>query len=146
MQAEKQAMVAALSARKAQLASDLARLTSTQTSDPGIVSEQAQLSRNYEVLKDQYDKLLADRDDVRLRGDVQSETDAIKFRVIDPPSSPRVPAAPNRPLLLLAVLVVGVGGGVGAAFRSEEHTSELQSLMGISYAGCCLKKKRLKQQ
>src|SRR3546814_16960623 len=78
MQAEKQAMVAALSARKAQLASDLARLTSTQTSDPGIVSEQAQLSRNYEVLKDQYDKLLADRDDVRLRGDVQSETDAIK--------------------------------------------------------------------
>src|SRR3546814_2689993 len=39
------------------LASDLARLTSTQTSDPGIASEQAQLSRNYEVLKDQYDKL-----------------------------------------------------------------------------------------
>src|SRR3546814_200255 len=120
MQAEKQAMVAALSARKAQLASDLARLTSTQTSDPGIVSEQAQLSRNYEVLKDQYDKLLADRDDVRLRGDVQSETDAIKFRVIDPPSNPRVPAAPNRPLLLLAVLVVGVGGGVGAAFAKGQ--------------------------
>src|SRR3546814_7661266 len=120
MQAEKQAMVAALSARKAQLASDLARLTSTQTSDPGIVSEQAQLSRNYEVLKDQYDKLLADRDDARLRGDVQSETDAIKFRVIDPPSNPRVPAAPNRPLLLLAVLVVGVGGGVGAAFAQGQ--------------------------
>src|SRR3546814_2730812 len=26
--------------------------------------------------------------------------------------------------------------------RSEEHTSELQSLMRISYAGCCLKKKQ----
>src|SRR3546814_8100397 len=26
--------------------------------------------------------------------------------------------------------------------RSEEHTSELQSLMRISYAGCCFKKKR----
>src|SRR3546814_18105468 len=64
--------------------------------------------------------LLADRDDVRLRGDVQSETDAIKFRVIDPPSNPRVPAAPNRPLLLLAVLVVGVGGGVGAAFAKGQ--------------------------
>src|SRR3546814_9239684 len=25
--------------------------------------------------------------------------------------------------------------------RSEEHTSELQSLMRLSYAGCCLKKK-----
>src|SRR3546814_4475724 len=28
-----------------------------------------------------------------------------------------------------------------AAARSEEHTSELQSLMRISYAVCCLKKK-----
>src|SRR3546814_4187181 len=26
-------------------------------------------------------------------------------------------------------------------YRSEEHTSELQSLMRISYAVCCLKKK-----
>src|SRR3546814_12774009 len=111
MQAEKQAMVAALSARKAQLASDLARLTSTQTSDPGIVSEQAQLSRNYEVLKDQYDKLLADRDDVRLRGDVQSETDAHKFRVIDTHSNTPVPAANHRPSLLLAVLELGNSSG-----------------------------------
>src|SRR3546814_10897441 len=29
-----------------------------------------------------------------------------------------------------------------AALRSEEHTSELQSLMSISYAGFCLKKKK----
>src|SRR3546814_10545288 len=29
----------------------------------------------------------------------------------------------------------------GALIRSEEHTSELQSLMRISYAGFCLKKK-----
>src|SRR3546814_8335308 len=28
--------------------------------------------------------------------------------------------------------------------RSEEHTSELQSLMRISYAACCLKKKNKK--
>src|SRR3546814_10380119 len=30
--------------------------------------------------------------------------------------------------------------------RSEEHTSELQSLMRISYAVFCLKKKKQKQQ
>src|SRR3546814_10605390 len=35
-----------------------------------------------------------------------------------------------------AVTVVGTTGG-----RSEEHTSELQSLMRISYAVFCLKKK-----
>src|SRR3546814_271530 len=30
--------------------------------------------------------------------------------------------------------------------RSEEHTSELQSLMRISYAVCCLKKKKRKKR
>src|SRR3546814_6132112 len=35
-------------------------------------------------------------------------------------------------------------GGGGAHLRSEEHTSELQSLMRTSIAGSCLKKKTLK--
>src|SRR3546814_2090592 len=34
----------------------------------------------------------------------------------------------------------------GVASRSEEHTSELQSLMRISYAVFCLKKKRIKKK
>src|SRR3546814_1142492 len=34
--------------------------------------------------------------------------------------------------------------GLAGAFRSEEHTSELQSLMRISYAVFCLKKKKNK--
>src|SRR3546814_5807858 len=36
----------------------------------------------------------------------------------------------------------GLGAGVLRAFRSEEHTSELQSLMRTSYAVFCLKKKK----
>src|SRR3546814_4537934 len=38
----------------------------------------------------------------------------------------------------------GAAGGAGRAadHRSEEHTSELQSLMRISYAVFCLKKKK----
>src|SRR3546814_4907813 len=35
--------------------------------------------------------------------------------------------------------------GTGFASRSEEHTSELQSLMRISYAVFCLKKKKQQQ-
>src|SRR3546814_5003299 len=37
---------------------------------------------------------------------------------------------------------VGIGGQHALAGRSEEHTSELQSLMRISYAVFCLKKKK----
>src|SRR3546814_2062983 len=38
--------------------------------------------------------------------------------------------------------VVRAGARAHAAGRSEEHTSELQSLMRISYAVFCLKKKK----
>src|SRR3546814_8713032 len=55
---------------------------------------------------------------------------------------------PGQPPPSLPVLV-GVRGqsfgkqvGDGEAGRSEEHTSELQSLMRISYAVFCLKKKK----
>src|SRR3546814_995822 len=37
--------------------------------------------------------------------------------------------------------IAGFGRGIENAERSEEHTSELQSLMRISYAVFCLKKK-----
>src|SRR3546814_4689424 len=50
---------------------------------------------------------------------------------------------------LAAILIIGenlidhMAGGIFVdAARSEEHTSELQSLMRISYAVFCLKKKK----
>jgi polysaccharide chain length determinant protein (PEP-CTERM system associated) len=116
MQAEKAANVAALQTRKAQLQSDLNAMIAKQTDEPGVAAEQERLDRDYQALKDQYDKLVSDREDVRLKGDVQSETDAVKFRLIDPPSLPSTPAAPNRPLLLIGVLIAGLLGGAGAAF------------------------------
>src|SRR3546814_2351722 len=47
---------------------------------------------------------------------------------------------------LLDITVRNDGGGGGAVLRSEEHTSELQSLMRISYAVFCLKKKKKPNQ
>src|SRR3546814_4341182 len=43
-----------------------------------------------------------------------------------------------------AVALVAALLGAGQVLRSEEHTSELQSLMRISYAVFCLKKKKQK--
>src|SRR3546814_2280048 len=53
----------------------------------------------------------------------------------------------TRLLPLFFPLVAGLsilGPIVSSGFRSEEHTSELQSLMRISYAVFCLKKKKNK--
>src|SRR3546814_5523664 len=43
--------------------------------------------------------------------------------------------------LALVALAVGMPASASVDSRSEEHTSELQSLMRISYAVFCLKKK-----
>src|SRR3546814_10090338 len=48
---------------------------------------------------------------------------------------PRMPATPKPGITKSS-----------SAKRSEEHTSELQSLMRISYAVFCLKKKNMKQK
>src|SRR3546814_4650248 len=65
---------------------------------------------------------------VQAEGDT-AEADSAAF------SSP----APN-------VLVMSLAKDKGLASRSEEHTSELQSLMRISYAVFCLKKKHVNTQ
>jgi polysaccharide chain length determinant protein (PEP-CTERM system associated) len=116
MQADKQATVAALTMRKSQLQSDLDQINAKLAGDPAVAAEQSQIENNYQVLKDQYSKLLADREAIKLRGQAQTQTDAIKFSVIDPPTSPRVPTAPNRPMLLTGALLAGIFGGIGAAF------------------------------
>ncbi|WP_448502265.1 XrtA system polysaccharide chain length determinant [Sphingomonas sp.] len=116
MQADRAAQVAALGQRRAQIEGDLNRLAQTLNADPAAAADMSAIDRDYLVLKDQYDKLLASREQVRIRSSVQTQTDAVKFSVIDPPTAPTAPASPNRPLLLAAVLVVGLGGGVAAAF------------------------------
>ena len=116
MQADKQATVASLTMRKTQLQGDLDTINAKLAGDPAVAAEQSQIENDYQVLKDQYGKLLAEREAIKLRGQAQSQTDSVKFSVIDPPTAPRVPTAPNRPLLLTGVLLAGICGGIGAAF------------------------------
>src|SRR3546814_4089901 len=48
---------------------------------------------------------------------------------------------PPKDLYSIEIIGAGIGCSRAADKRSEEHTSELQSLMRISYAVFCLKKK-----
>lgn len=134
IRAERQANVLSLSSRRASVQSEIAQMTSQQISNPEVAAEQARINRDYDVLKQQYDKLLADREELRLRGQVQTERSAIKFQVIDPPTSPRAPVAPNRPLLLFGVLIVGLGAGVGAAFALGQLRSTFATTAGLERA------------
>ena len=119
-QAERQATVGALAARKAQIEGQINGVLAQQASNPEFSEQMTALDRDYQAIKAQYDKLLADREDLKLRGQVQTQTDAVKFNVIDPPSMSSVPATPNRPLLLTLILLAAVAAGIGAAFAQTQ--------------------------
>ena len=161
IKAERQANVQSLMARRAAIQSDISRVTGMQISNPELAAEQQRINRDYDVLKQQYDKLLQDREELRLRGQVETEQNAVKFEVIDPPTTPRAPVAPNRPLLLVAVLVLGIGSGIATTFAIGQlrstfaTTTKLERVMGLPVLGAIsqtltdsargLRNRRLKQ-
>lgn len=141
MLAERQASVTALSARKSALQAEIGDYTAKQISQPGLAAEYSRISRDYEVLKTQYDKLLADREAIRLRGQVENETGTVQFQVVDQPGVPSAPSKPNRPLLLALVLFAGIGAGAGAAFAlghlqtSFPTAAKLEKASGLPVIG-----------
>jgi len=141
IRAEREANVQSLAARKASLQSELTGLTSSQASEPAAAAEANRISRDYEVLRKKYDELLQDREEMKLRGDVENERSSFKFEVIDPPTTPRVPAAPNRPILLIGVLLAGFGAGIGGAFAVSQlrstfaTTGKLERSLGLPVLG-----------
>ena len=141
LRAERQASATALAARKQAIQADMAQLSAKQTSEPAVAAEYERINRDYESLKTQYDKLVTDRDQVRLRGQVETQTDSIQFKVINQPQVSNVPAAPNRPLLLTLVLFAGLGAGAGIAFAlghlqtSFPTAAKLEKASGIPVIG-----------
>jgi len=134
MRADRQANLQALQARKAALQADVAAYTSSAIKDPALAAEANKINRDYDVLHDQYNKLLQDREELKLRGEVKTEREAVKFEVVDPPTTPRSPTAPNRPLLLFGVLVMGIGAGCAAAFGMSKLRSVFATTAGLERA------------
>ncbi|MBD3728554.1 MAG: chain-length determining protein [Sphingomonadales bacterium] len=141
IKADREAKVESLQARRAALQSDIMSMAANQASEPAVAAEASRISRDYDVLKKKYEDLLQNREDMRLRGQVENDNSSVKFEVIDPPTTPRQPSAPNRPLLLLGVLIAGLGAGAGAAFaighlRSTfATTSALEKALGLPVIG-----------
>lgn len=115
--------IASLRAQRSQQQMELNELESRASTMPGVEAERAKLNRDYNVLKAKYEELLRSREETRVASDLESKTDKVQFRIVDPPQVPSKPVAPNRPLLLAAVMAVGLGVGVGLAFvLSQIHT------------------------
>jgi len=115
-----EARVASLQARVNEYSARLTRLRSQGAEVPEIEAQLAQLNRDYQVNRDNYQKLVERRESARLSGDVSSVTDMLTFRVVDPPTAPLLPSGPNRLLLFSAVFGAALAAGLAGAFLMSQ--------------------------
>jgi hypothetical protein len=93
------------------------------------------LDRDYNVLRRNYEELLARRESLQIAGAARTNSDRLRLEVVDPPVIPIRPVAPNRPLLVSAVLLAGIGAGLLAAFMLAWHDRSFYTLHDLRAVG-----------
>ena len=114
--ASAEANVASMKARVAEYKRRLEGLKAAVNAQPQVEAEYVQLTRDYEVTKANYERLLTRREQAQMSGEMESNASVMDFRVIDPPTVPSTPNAPNRQLLITMVMLLALGAGIGVAF------------------------------
>ena len=115
---------------------DLSRMEQLANAAPQVEAQSADLDRDYDVLRKNYEELLARREASNITSAADSGADKVRLRVIDPPQIPSLPAAPNRLLLVSLVLLAGLGAPVGLAIvlsQVDESISDLGRLRDLGY-------------
>jgi polysaccharide chain length determinant protein (PEP-CTERM system associated) len=98
---------------------NIANLRSMLDTAPEVEAEFARLARDYDVTKARYNELVNRLDRAQISEQAE-QTGVVRFEVIDPPSVRLEPIAPNRPRLLVMVLLAGLLAGVGVAFLGQQ--------------------------
>ena len=118
--ATSEVQVAALKARVGEYAGRFTRARELMKTAPQIEAELAQLNRDYDINKKNYNDLVARRESAALSGDLESAAGVADFRLIDPPRASPKPVAPNRLLLLPLALLAGLAAGLAGAFIASQ--------------------------
>lgn len=122
--------LAAVNGQIAERSARVGQMRSRMETMPEIEAELAQLTRDYDVLRDRYSALLQQLETAKLSERV-GETDKVDFSILEPPTALSSPVAPPRLLLILGVMVLGLGAGGAAAFALSKLNPMFDSLTGL---------------
>jgi uncharacterized protein involved in exopolysaccharide biosynthesis len=111
--------------------------------DRSPVREQqlADLTRDYDQSRKNYDSLLAKRNDSELATNLERRQEGEQFRILDPPSLPTKPYSPNRlklgaiGLFLGLVLGAAIAGGVEVTDDRIYSEKEFKKLLPFGVIG-----------
>jgi polysaccharide chain length determinant protein (PEP-CTERM system associated) len=137
---ETDAAIESLTRRIADATAERDRLENIAQGVPELEAKYTNMNRDYDILRKNYDELVARREGMRISDAADKKASNIKLVIIDPPTAPRVPVAPNRVLLAIGVLVAGLGAGAGviaamlAMDQSFHSVAELRAL-GMTVIG-----------
>jgi polysaccharide chain length determinant protein (PEP-CTERM system associated) len=84
--------------------------------NPVVEAELRRLTRDYEIILDQYQGLVQRRETAQIAERMRNQTNNIEFRLVEPPVVPIQPSGPNYALMMLAVVGLAFGSGGGLAF------------------------------
>lgn len=111
-----EAEASALRVRRNEYQARVNKLEKMVDTIPNVEAELAKLNRDYNVIKTNYETLLARRESARLSKKAEQSADDVTFRIIEPPRLPLLPTGPNRILFSTVILLAGIFSGLGLAF------------------------------
>ncbi|MCC7282326.1 MAG: hypothetical protein IT556_08075 [Acetobacteraceae bacterium] len=92
------------------------RLENLARTAPLVAAEAQNMDRDYQVLRKNYEELLARRESLQIADAARNDAERVRLEVVDPPVLPTIPSGPNRLLFASGVLVAGIGAGVVLVF------------------------------
>lgn len=99
--------------REKKIESDIATYQTRLNLTPGTEQELADISRGYEESRSNYNSLLQKQNQSQLATNLEQHQQGEQFHVLDPPSFPPRPSAPNHLFISLAGLMLGFAVGAG---------------------------------
>lgn len=102
---------------------------------PAILEQAMQLENQASGLREQYKSVAEDLSKAQIGARLANEQRAERLSLVEPPSLPDTPYSPNRPLLIAAGMIVGLGLGLLLAFAVEFLRRPLRSPSQIEALG-----------